>query len=155
MYNKANIKTTIFKLLDTALINEILLETNGGHCFICTGVPSVVTTTCSEGDGKVTLTWKQPDKNGAAITLYKVYQKKGSEKNWMEIATIEKNSTHEYVVRNLEKDEVYVFLVTATNEYGESVKEGNCKGVKVPEGKYNVTLSIIVVCERALYKKLA
>ena len=103
----------------------------------------------------MTLTWKQPNRNGAAITLYKVYQKKGSEKNWMEITTIENNSTHKYVVRNLEKDEEYVFLVTATNEYGESLKKGNCKGVKVPEGKYNVTLSIIVVCERALYKKLA
>lgn len=75
----------------------------------------------------------------------------------MEIATIENNSTHKYLVRNLEKDEVYVFLVTATNKYGESLKKGNCKGVKVPEGTYNVTLSNIVVCERAFYidKKLA
>ncbi|KAM7437881.1 39S ribosomal protein L41 [Porites harrisoni] len=98
------------------------------------GAPSVVKTTCNETDGKVTLTWKQPNRNGAAITRYKIYQKKGSEKNWMEIATIlENNSSHKYEVRNLEKDEVYVFLVTATNKYGESLKNGNCKGVKVPE----------------------
>ena len=117
----------------------------------------MVKTTCNETDGKVTLTWKQPNRNGAGITRYKIYQKKGSEKNWMEIATIENNSTHKYLVRNLEKDEVYVFLVTATNKYGESLKKGNCKGVKVPEGTYNVTLSNIVVCERAFYidKKLA
>ena len=56
------------------------------------------------------------------------------------IETVE-NNTHKYVVRNLQKDEVYVFLVTATNEYGESLKKGNCNGVKLPEGKYNVTLS--------------
>lgn len=67
------------------------------------------------------------------------------------IETVKNNSRHEYVVRNLEKDEVYVFVVTAINEYGESLKKGNCKGVKVPKGKYNVTLSIIVVCERASY----
>ena len=111
----------------------------------------MVKTTCNERDGKVTLTWKQPNRNGAAITRYKIYQKKGSEKNWMEIATIpENNSSHKYVVRDLDKDEVYVFLVTATNKYGESSKNGNCKGVKVPEGTYNVTLSNIVVCEKAL-----
>ena len=99
----------------------------------------------------MTLTWKQPNQNGAAITRYKIYQKKGSEKNWTMIETVKNNSRHEYVVRNLEKDEVYVFLVTATNEYGESLKKGNCNGVKVPKGKNNVTLSIIVVWERASY----
>ena len=99
----------------------------------------------------MTLTWKQPNQNGAPITRYKIYQKKGSEKNWTMIETVKNNSRHEYVVRNLEKDEVYVFLVTATNEYGESLKKGNCKGVKVPKGKNNVTLSNIVVCERASY----
>ena len=109
----------------------------------------MVTTTCNQNDGEVTLTWKQPDRNGAAITRYKVYQKKGSEKNWMEITTIENNSnsTHKYVVRNLEKDKVYLFLVTATNEYGESLKKGYCKGVIVREGRYKVTLKNIVLCE--------
>ena len=87
----------------------------------------------------MSMTWKQPDNNGANITLYKVYQRKGKEKDWEEIKKIEDNSTHKYEVSNLEKGEWYEFLVTATNKYGESLKEGSCARVKVRGGRYSIS----------------
>lgn len=109
-----------------------------GHCFICTDVPEAVNTTCNIEKGKVILTWKQPASNGAVITRYKVYQKGTKKEQWTEIETFN-NATHEYVVSEVEKGGKYDFVVTATNEHGESPIMGGCKGVKLPEGRFNVT----------------
>ena len=49
------------------------------------------------------------------------------------------NASREYVVSEIEKGGEYDFVVTATNDYGDSPKMGGCKGVKLPEGRYNVT----------------
>ena len=108
----------------------------GSHCFVFAGAPTAVSTTCKMEYGIMSMTWKQPDNNGANITLYKVYQRKGKKKDWEEIKTIEDNSTHKYVVSNLEKGEWYEFVITATNKYGESLKEGSCARVKVRGGRY-------------------
>ena len=84
------------------------------------------------------LTWKQPASNGAVITRYKVYQKGTNKEQWTEIQTFN-NATREYVVSEVEKGGEYDFVVTATNDYGDSPKMGGCKGVKLPGGRYNVT----------------
>lgn len=84
------------------------------------------------------LSWRQPANNGAVITRYKVYQKGSNKEQWTEIETFN-NATREYVVSEVEKGGEYDFVVTATNDYGESLKMGGCKGVKLPEGRYNVT----------------
>ena len=95
-------------------------------------------TTCSIKKDKVILTWKPPASNGAVIKRYKVYQKGENKEQWTEIETVN-NASHEYVVSEVEKDGEYDFVVTATNDYGDSPKVGGCKGVKLPEGRYNVT----------------
>lgn len=87
----------------------------------------------------MSMAWKQPDSNGGKISTFKVYQRKGNEEEWMEIKTIEDNSTRSYVVSNLEKGKWYEFLVTATNKYGESLKKGSCARVEVPGGRYSIS----------------
>lgn len=96
-------------------------------------------TRCIEKKGKVILTWNQPASNGADITRYKVYQKRANKEQWTEIETIISNASHEYVFSEVEKGGEYDFVVTATNDYGDSPKMGGCKGVKLPEGRCNVT----------------
>ena len=103
-----------------------------------TGAPTAVSTTCKMEYGNMSVTWKQPDSNGGKISAFKVYQRKGNEKKWEDIKTIEDNSSRKYVVSNLEKGEWYEFLVTATNEYGESLKKGSCARVEVPGGRYSI-----------------
>ena len=103
------------------------------------GPPTAVSTTCKMDYGNMSMTWKQPDSNGGKISTFKVYQRKGNEKEWEEIKAIEDNSTHKYVVSNLEKGEWYEFVVTATNKYGESLKKGSCAPFKVPGGGYSIS----------------
>lgn len=93
---------------------------------------------CNIIKGKVILTWKQPATNGAVITRYNIYQKGTDKEQWTEIETLS-NATDEYVVSEVEKGGEYDFVVTATNDYGDSAKMGGCKGVKLPEGRYNAT----------------
>ena len=84
------------------------------------------------------LTWKQPASNGAVIKRYNVYQKGGIKEQLTEIEKIN-NAAREYIVSEVEKGEEYDFVVTATNDYGDSPKMGGCKRVKMPEGRYNIT----------------
>ena len=84
------------------------------------------------------LTWKQPASNGAVIKRYNVYQKGGNKEQLTEIEKIN-NAAREYIVSEVEKGEEYDFVVTATNDYGDSPKMGGCKRVKMPEGRYNIT----------------
>ena len=108
--------------------------------FLCyfVDVPEAVVITDEEKDGEITLKWKEPDKNGAAITQYDIYQRIVNDKTWKNIGTIKDTSKREFVVE-VEKGKEYEFAVTATNKYGESPREDSIKRVKVPEGGFRVT----------------
>lgn len=90
-------------------------------------------------NGAIYISWKQPASNGADITLYKVYQRRRNEEEWMEIRTIKNTSSLGFVVKELEKGKEYEFLITARNTYGESLKKGYCKRVQVPGGRYRIS----------------
>ncbi len=90
-------------------------------------LPSEVT------DDTITLKWSEPQNNGRVITQYTVYQRivtDGKSGEWIKIKTITNISVREWKVE-LKKGKVYEFVVTATNELGESLKEdGKIKRVK-------------------------
>ncbi|KAJ7371859.1 hypothetical protein OS493_022573 [Desmophyllum pertusum] len=85
----------------------------------------------------ITLKWREPQNNGKVITLYTVYQRivtDGKPGEWTRLKTITDISVRELKVK-LKKGKVYEFVVTATNELGESFKEdGKIKRVKTLEG---------------------
>ncbi|XP_078381393.1 neural cell adhesion molecule 1-like [Oculina patagonica] len=90
-------------------------------------LPSEVT------DDMITLKWSEPQNNGREITQYTVYQRivtDGKPGEWTKLKTIKDISVRELKVE-LDKGKVYEFVVTATNELGESLKEdGKIKSVK-------------------------
>ena len=75
----------------------------------------------------LTVKWNEPENNGAPITQFTVYQRiVNSDKTvgeWNKIRVI-KDLSRRQVVVELEKNKVYDFAVTATNKYGESLREG-------------------------------
>ena len=76
-------------------------------------------------DDTISLTWSEPESNGKEITQYTVYQRivaDGKPREWKELKIITDVSDRELTV-NLESGKVYEFVVTATNEFGESLKE--------------------------------
>ncbi|KAJ7384319.1 hypothetical protein OS493_022426 [Desmophyllum pertusum] len=81
----------------------------------------------------IPLKWREPKNNGKVITQYTVYQRivtGGKQGEWTRLKTITDISVRELEVK-LEKGKVYGFVVTATNELGESLKEdGKIKRVK-------------------------
>ena len=80
-------------------------------------------------DGTITLKWKEPDNNGKEITQYTVYQRivtDGKRGEWTVIKKVTDVSVRELEVK-LEKDKVYEFAITATNEYGEGLKQDGTK----------------------------
>ena len=72
------------------------------------------------------LIWDEPQNNGAPITEYTVYQRivnnSNATREWTKIRIITDVSVREVAVK-LKKDREYEFLVTASNRFGESVKE--------------------------------
>ena len=73
----------------------------------------------------ITLKWSEPQNNGKAITQYTVYQRivtDGIPESWIKLNTITDVTVRELKVE-LESGKVYQFVVTATNELGESFKE--------------------------------
>ena len=95
-----------------------------------------------KGD-EVTLSWSEPPNNGADITQYTVYQRTVSEDgttgNWIQVKVITDVSARKYVVKVQEGKE-YDFVVTATNRFGEGLKEEyKIQGVKVVEGMHIAT----------------
>ncbi len=73
----------------------------------------------------ITLKWYEPQNNGRVITQYTVHQRTatdGRPEEWTKIKTVTDISVREWKVE-LEKGRVYEFVVTATNELGESLKE--------------------------------
>ena len=94
-----------------------------------------------KGD-EVTLSWTEPPNNGADITQYTVYQRTVSEDgttgDWTQLKIITDVSARKYVVK-VEEGKEYEFVVTATNIFGEGLKEeGQIQRVKVVEGKHSV-----------------
>ena len=82
---------------------------------------------------EITLKWEEPNNNGAEITMYTVYYGTQSDEQWKETEKITDVSVHKYVVK-VEMGQKYKVLVTASNKYGESSKEGKMQRVDVPEG---------------------
>ena len=77
-------------------------------------------------DDTIALKWKEPESNGKVITMYTVYQRvvtDGKVGQWREIRRIREVSVRELKI-TLERGKVYQFAITATNELGESLKQG-------------------------------
>ena len=89
---------------------------------------------------EITLKWEEPNNNGAEITMYTVYYGTQSDEQWKETEKITDVSVRKYVVQ-VEMGKKYKVLVTASNKYGESSKEGKMRRVDVPEGGLSSTLS--------------
>ena len=76
-------------------------------------------------DDTITLKWKEPESNGKVITMYTVYQRvvtDGKVGQWTIIKDISDVSVRELKI-TLERGKVYQFAITATNEFGESLKQ--------------------------------
>ena len=89
---------------------------------------------------EMTLKWEEPNNNGAEITMYTVYYGTQSVEQWKEAKKITDVSVRKYVVK-VEMGKKYKVLVTASNKYGESSKEGKIQRVDVPEGELSASLT--------------
>ena len=89
---------------------------------------------------EVTLKWEEPNNNGAEITMYTVYYGTQCDEQWKETKKITDVSVRKYVVK-VEMGKKYKVLVTASNKYGESSKEGKIQRVDVPEGGLSASLT--------------
>ena len=89
---------------------------------------------------EITLKWVEPNNNGAEITMYTVYYGTQSDEQWKETEKITDVSVRKYVVK-VEMGQKYKVLVTASNKYGESSKEGKMQRVDVPEGGLSSSLT--------------
>ena len=89
---------------------------------------------------EITLKWEEPNNNGAEITVYTVYYGTQSNEQWKETEKITDVSVRKYVVK-VEMGQKYKVLVTASNKYGESSKEGKMRRVDVPEGGLSSSLT--------------
>ena len=97
---------------------------------------------------EVALKWTKPINNGADITRYTVYirnvSSNGTVGDWRKLEVIHDVSVREYVI-TLKKGQQYEFVVTATNKYGESLKEQqNIKRIRVLGGNVMVKLSLFL-----------
>ena len=95
----------------------------------------------------ITLKWREPKNNGKVITLYTVYQRivtDGKQGEWTRLKTITDISVRELKIE-LMKGKVYEFVVTATNELGESLKDdGKIKSIETLEGMSYANVYIIL-----------
>ena len=89
---------------------------------------------------EITLKWEEPNNNGAEITMYTVYYGTQSDEQWKETEKITDVSVRKYVVK-VEMGKKYKVLVTASNKYGESSKEGKIQFVDVLEGELSASLT--------------
>ncbi len=97
---------------------------------------------------EVALKWTKPVSNGADITQYTVYirniSSNGTVGDWRKLEVIHDVSVREYVVP-LKKGQRYEFAVTATNKYGESLKQQKrIKRVRVLGGKVMKKFTLLV-----------
>ena len=103
-------------------------------------MPSAVAFTYELKADEITLKWEAPNNNGAEITMYTVYYGTQSDEQWKETEKITDVSVRKYVVK-VEMGQKYKVLVTASNKYGESSKEGKMRRVEVPEGGLSSSLT--------------
>ena len=103
-------------------------------------MPSAVAFTYELKADEITLKWEEPNNNGAEITMYTVYYGTQSDEQWRETETITDVSVRKYVVK-VEMGQKYKVLVTASNKYGESSKEGKMQRVDIPEGGLSSSLT--------------
>ena len=76
-------------------------------------------------DGTITLKWNEPENNGKNITQYTVYRRIVTDDKpgeWIKLKTTTDVFIRKLTVE-LESGKVYEFVVTATNNFGESLKE--------------------------------
>ena len=92
---------------------------------------------------EITLKWEEPNNNGAEITMYTVYYGTQSNEQWKETKKITDVLVRKYVVK-VEIGQKYKVLVTASNKYGESSREGKIQRVDVPEGGLSASLRRII-----------
>ena len=102
---------------------------------------------------EITLKWKEPNNNGAEITMYTVYYGTQSDEQWKETEKITDVSVRKYVVK-VEMGQKYKVLVTASNKYGESSKEGKMQRVDIPEGELSSSLTERVYLREILSRSL-
>ena len=99
-------------------------------------------------DDTITLKWSKPPNNGKVITQYTVYQRivtDGKPGEWIKLKTITDVSVTELKVE-LKKGKVNEFVVTATNEVGESLKEGGkVRKIKASGGMFYIKLKPLIV----------
>ena len=103
-------------------------------------MPSAVAFTYELKADEITLKWEEPNNNGAEITVYTVYYGTQSNEQWKETEKITDVSKRKYVVK-VEMGQKYKVLVTASNKYGESSKEGKMQRVDIPEGGLSSSLT--------------
>ena len=101
--------------------------------------PSIIDVPAEVQSDEVTLKWSKPKTNGADFTQYTVYVRNvscnGTVGDWRKLEVIHDVSVREYVI-TLKIGQQYEFVVTATNKYGESLKEQkNIKRISVLGGK--------------------
>ena len=114
-------------------------------CILITqGVPEAATIDSLPNevtDDTITLKWSEPQNNGKEITNYTVYQRvvtDGKPGEWIKLKIITNKSVREFTV-DLTKGKVYEFVVTATNDFGESLKEEEkVRRVKASESMFYV-----------------
>jgi len=126
--------------LKSVLITDIGILVNQGVPATATidDLPDEVT------DDIITLKWSEPEDYGRVIIQYTVYQRivTGSKTGgWIKLETTA-DSVTELTVK-LESGKVYEFVVTATNEFGESLKEeGKVARVKASGGMCYIYISL-------------
>ncbi len=96
--------------------------------------------------GEITLKWRTPQNNGAAITKYTIYKRTVNESStemaWEKIP-VNSGSVCSYNIK-LEKGKKYEFKVPATNKCGEGLKrkgDWDIKSVMVLGKTINSTFS--------------
>jgi len=109
--------------------------------------PEIIDLSAEIHSDEVALKWTKPSNNGADITQYTVYLRNVNSNHtvgdWRKLEVIYDVSIHEYVV-TLKKGQQYEFLVTATNKYGESLKEQqNIKRTNVLGGKVIAAMAFV------------
>ncbi|XP_078379852.1 uncharacterized protein LOC144662794 isoform X4 [Oculina patagonica] len=117
--------------------------------------PEIIDMPAEVQSDEVALKWTKPVSNGADITQYTVYirnvSSNGTVGDWRKLEVIHDVSVHEYVV-TLKKGQRYEFAVTATNKYGESLKQQkSIKRVRVLGGFTKSTANqneTVVRCDR-------
>ncbi|KAL9964747.1 hypothetical protein ACROYT_G028428 [Oculina patagonica] len=117
--------------------------------------PNIIDMPAEVQSDEVALKWTKPVSNGADITQYTVYirnvSSNGTVGDWKKLEVIHDVSVHEYFV-TLKKSQRYEFAVTATNKYGESLKQQkSIKRVTVLGGSTKSTANqneTVVRCDR-------